>query len=191
METINLKSGKLDFDGVEPEMGMKLLSIYWNRQYHAGPIVYRAAFMRDMACDGPRFSKVLLNAMYFASSEYLSRIAASSVEGTIATRCDAADNCTQGMVFRRRAEALLYAPDAQLLFKSDLTTIQALLIMSHTLFSWCDEKSASWHYAGVAINMIIDLGLHTELVRQPVSSSSRHYEDLEIYRRAFWACFGS
>lgn len=190
METINLRSGKLDFDGEEPEMGMKLLSIFWNRQHHTGPIVYRPAFMRDMACGGRRFSKVLLNAMYFASSEYLSRVAASSLEGNMVARCDAADDCTQGMVFRRRAEGLLYDPDTQLLLKSDLTTVQALLIMSHTLFSWCDEKSASWQYAGIAINMIIDLGLHTETLRRSTSTYSPSPEDLEIHRRVFWTGFG-
>lgn len=191
METINLKSGKLDFDGVEPEMGMKLLSIHWNRQHAAGPVVYRPAFMRDMAQNGRRFSKILLNAMYFASSEYLSRAAVASMEGTTAAKCDAADKCTQGMVFRQRVDTLLQAPDAQLLFKSDVTTAQALLIMAHGLFSWCDERSASWHYAGIAINMIIDLGLHTETVRRPTQSHSHHSEDLEINRRLFWAAFGS
>lgn len=192
METINLKSGKLNFDDVEPETGMKLLSIYWNRQHSAGPIVYRPAFMRDMAQNGRRFSKILLNAMYFASSEYLSRAAvASSLQGTTAARCNAADNCTQGMVFRRRVDALLQAPDSQLLFKSDVTTAQALLIMAHTLFSWCDERSASWHYAGIAMNMIIDLGLHTEPVRRFTPSHCDQSEDLEVNRRVFWAAFGS
>ncbi|ETN39778.1 uncharacterized protein HMPREF1541_06004 [Cyphellophora europaea CBS 101466] len=189
METINLKSQKLDFDGVDSEQGMKLLSIYWNRQHHIGPIVYRTAFMRDMACNGSRFSKLLLNAMYFSASEYLSRAAASSLDGSVAARCAAADNCSEGMTFRRRAEALLHAADAQLLLKSDLTTVQALLIMSHTLFSWCDEKSASWHYAGMAISMIIDLGLHNEAGRRPDISSPYQIEDKEIYRRVFWAAF--
>lgn len=60
-----MRCGKLDFDGVEPGLGMHLLSVFWNRQHHSGPVVFRTAFMRDMARQGPYFSKLLLNAIYF------------------------------------------------------------------------------------------------------------------------------
>jgi hypothetical protein len=190
LETINLRSGKLDFDGVDPGEGMKLLSIYWNRQYHIGPVVYRPAFMRDMACNGPYFSKTLLNAMYFSSAEYVERASTANSGGGIASRCDTGDECSQGMIFRRRVEALVHDRSTKMLFQSSLTTAQALLLMSHTLFSWCDEKSASWHYAGLAINMLIDLGLHTESVSRPISLSTYRGEALEIRRRLYWAAYG-
>lgn len=189
MEMINSKSGKLDFDGVEPEMAMNMLSIFWNRQHHSGSIVYRPAFMRDMACNGPLFSKLLLNAIYFSTSEYLSRAAASGLEGIMATQCDAADNCTTGLEFRRKIDDMLHDPETRLLFKSQVTTIQALLIVSDTLFSWCDEKSASWLYSGIAIGMITDLGLHSESVNLS-ATSNRSANDIETHRRLFWAAFG-
>ncbi|KAL7915555.1 fungal-specific transcription factor domain-containing protein [Trichoderma velutinum] len=188
MEMINSKSGKLDFDGVEPEMAMNMLSIFWNRQHHSGSIVYRPAFMRDMACNGPLFSKLLLNAIYFSASEYLSRAAASGLEETMATRCDAADNCTTGLEFRRRIDDMLHDPETRLLFKSEVTTIQALIIVSDALFTWCDEKSASWHYSGIAISMITDLGLHSESVNLS-ATSNRSLENIETHRRLFWAAF--
>ncbi|KAJ4856808.1 fungal specific transcription factor domain-containing protein [Trichoderma breve] len=188
MEMINSKSGKLDFDGVEPEMAMNMLTIFWNRQHHSGSIVYRPAFMRDMACNGPLFSKLLLNAIYFSASEYLSRAAASGLEGIMATRCEVADNCTTGLEFRRRIDDMLHDPETRLLFKSEVTTIQALIIVSDALFSWCDEKSASWHYSGIAIGMITDLGLHSESVNLSVTSN-RSLENIETHRRLFWAAF--
>ncbi|KAL3442466.1 fungal-specific transcription factor domain-containing protein [Aspergillus insuetus] len=188
MEMINISSGKLDFDGVEPEMGLKLLTIFWNRQHHSGSTVYRPAFMRDMACNGPSFSKLLLNAIYFSAADYLSRAAASGVEGPIAARCQAADNCTLGFEFRRKFEDYLHDRETALRFRSQVTTIQALLLVSDTLFSWCDEKSLSWHYSGIAVNMIIDLGLHTEGQDQK-ATSARLAGELETHRRLFWAAF--
>jgi hypothetical protein len=35
LEDVNLRLGKLDFDGVEPELGQHLLSLHWNRQHHS------------------------------------------------------------------------------------------------------------------------------------------------------------
>ena len=35
LEDVNFRLGKLDFDGVEPELGQHLLSLHWNRQHHS------------------------------------------------------------------------------------------------------------------------------------------------------------
>jgi hypothetical protein len=173
-ETVNFLAGKLDFDGVDPELGMQLLSIYWNRQLSLGPVVYRTAFMRDMACAGPNFSKLLLNAIYFYSSKYSSRIEV----------CRSSNNkLTAGMVYRQRAMELL----AGCYDKSKISTIQALLIMSSALFTWCDEKSLSWLYAGMAFTMITDLGIQ---VGPNTLKNQFSEEDLEIRTRVFWAAYG-
>jgi hypothetical protein len=173
-ETVNFLAGKLDFDGIDPELGMHLLSIYWNRQLALGPVVYRTAFMRDMACAGPYFSKLLLNAIYFYSSKYSPRIEV----------CRSSNNrFTAGMVYRQRAVELL----AECFDKSKITTIQALLIISNALISWCDEKSISWIYAGMAFTMVTDLGLQVD----PNTLKKRFSEeDLEIRTRVFWAAYG-
>ncbi|MCJ1377519.1 hypothetical protein MMC17_000614 [Xylographa soralifera] len=78
LEDLNYKSGRLDFDGVDPELGMHLLSLHWNRQHHSFLIVHRPTFMRDMACAGRYFSKLLLNAIYFGASKFSSRIEVQS-----------------------------------------------------------------------------------------------------------------
>ena len=184
MEPIDLAAGRLDFDGVDPEVGMHLLSVFWNRQHASGLVVYRPAFMRDMACNGPYFSKLLLNAIFFSASKN-SPLTQFRCSGAVT------EAPTAVSPFRIRAEELLTTSTSGLptRMKSDITTIQALLIMSEALFAWCDERSLSWLYSGLAINMIVDLGIHTDR-RTPAMNKALTTEDLEIRRRLFWAAFG-
>ncbi|KAJ5332148.1 uncharacterized protein N7506_005931 [Penicillium brevicompactum] len=171
LEPLNLAAGKLDFDDVDPEIGMHLLSIYWSRQLYTAQIIYRPVFMRDMACQGPYFSKLLLNAIFFVVSKHCPRLE---------LRSDPNDPSTAGWKFRQRFTQLL----RDCFDKSEITTLQALLIMSNALFSRCDERSLSWLYAGNAFNMFIDLGLH---VLPTVDSISA--EELEIRKRVLWGAY--
>ena len=173
MEELNYRNGKLDFDGIPPDLGMHLLSLHWNRQHHSFLVTYRPAFMRDMACNGPYFSKLLLNAIYFGAAKFSPRLE---------VRKDPADVRTAGWQFRQRVRELL----GEALDKSDITTIQALLVMTNSLFALGDERSAAWLYSGLAFRMITDLGVHVDL------SNLRRFsdEDLEIRRRVFWGAFG-
>lgn len=157
---------------------MELLSNFWNRQHYLGSIVYRPAFMRDMVCKGAYYSDLLLNAILFAGSKYSDDPAARSI---------AEDKDTAGRPFRAKFEEILHGP--QVLFKSRVTTIQALLIVADGLFSWCNETSLSWHYMGLAISMIVDLGIHVDGAgrAQPGNYTP---EDIEVHRRVFWAAFG-
>lgn len=175
-EQVNARLGKLDFDGVEPELGLHLLSLHWNRQHHSFLITYRPAFMRDMACNGPYFSKLLLNAIYFSAAKFSPRHELRRERDNVRTA---------GWRFRERVRELLGGA----LDKSDITTIQALLVMTNSLFALGDERSAAWLYAGLAFRMIVDLGMHVE---SPKLTSHRKFsdEDSEIRRRVFWAAFG-
>ncbi|PVH97473.1 hypothetical protein DM02DRAFT_730552 [Periconia macrospinosa] len=177
LERINLVSGKLDFEGIDASLGSELLQTFWNRQHHSGTVVYRPAFMRDMACHGPNFSSLLLNAMLFVAVKHPPLQLSNDT---------ASQSCVNGITFRRKAEALLYQADTPLLSKSILTTAQALLLMADALFSWCDERSLSWHYLGMAISMIVDLGLHTA---RSAFYCTRSAEDQEIGRRVFWSAY--
>ena len=178
MEELNYRAGTLDFDGVDPELGMHLLSLHWNRQHHSFLITYRPAFMRDMASGGagPYFSKILLNAIYFGASKFSPRRE---------VRRDPDDVRTAGWRFRARVRGLL----GEALDRSEITTIQALLVMTNSLFALGDERSAAWLYAGLAFRMIIDLGMHVDA---PELGSPRKFsdEDVEIRRRVFWGAFG-
>jgi hypothetical protein len=176
LETVNFRLGNLDFDGVEPELGMHLLSLHWNRQHHSFLTTYRPAFMRDMACGGPYFSKLLLNAIYFGASKFSPRHEVRRV---------ADDVRTAGWQFRERVRELLGGA----LDKSEITTIQALLVMTNSLFALGDERSAAWLYAGLAFRMIVDLGMHVDTVNL-AKTRKLSDEDYEIRRRVFWAAFG-
>jgi hypothetical protein len=130
--------------------------------------------MRDMACGGPYFSKLLLNAIYFGASKFSPRLE---------VRRDPDDVRTAGWLYRRRVKELL----GQSLDSSEITTIQALLVMTNSLFALGDERSAAWLYAGIALRMIVDLGMHVDAQGLPRLSD----EDLEIRRRVFWGAFGN
>lgn len=168
-EDINARAGKLDFDGVDPELGRHLLNLHWNRQHHSFLVTYRPAFMRDMACNGPYFSKILLNAIYYGASKFSPRLE---------LRKDPEDVRTAGWQFRNRVRDLL----GQALDHSEITTIQALLQMSNSLFALGDEQSAAWVYAGTAFRMLVDLGLHVDATLLP-NMHRLSEEDLEIRRR--------
>ncbi|KAL2862458.1 PrpF protein-domain-containing protein [Aspergillus lucknowensis] len=172
MEQLNFVQNKLDFDGVDPDLGMHLLSLHWNRQHHSFLITYRPAFMRDMACNGPYFSKLLLNAIYFGAAKFSPRLE---------VRKDPNDVRTAGWKYRERVRELLGGA----LDCSDITTIQALLVMTNSLFALGDERSAAWLYAGLAFRMLTDLGMHVDLT----STHRFSDEDLEIRRRIFWGAF--
>ncbi|KAL4950980.1 PrpF protein-domain-containing protein [Aspergillus filifer] len=172
MEQLNFSQGKFDFDGVDPDLGMHLLSLHWNRQHHSFLITYRPAFMRDMACGGPYFSKLLLNAIYFGAAKFSPRLE---------VRKDPNDVRTAGWKYRERVRELLGGA----LDRSDITTIQALLVMTNSLFALGDERSAAWLYSGLAFRMLIDMGMHVDLTNTRRFSD----EDLEIRRRVFWAAF--
>ena len=175
LEPMNMRQGKLDFDGVDPELGMHLLSLHWNRQHHSFLVTYRPAFMRDMARGGPYFSKLLLNAIYFGASKFSNRPE---------VRKDPDDARTSGWMFRNRIKELL----GDALDHSKITTIQALLVMASSLFALGDERSAAWLYAGTAFRMIIDLGMHVDATMLP-NMRRLSEEDLEIRRRVFWGAF--
>ncbi|KAG9496625.1 hypothetical protein J7337_011401 [Fusarium musae] len=179
LEKVNLRAGKFDFRGVDPKVGMDLLSKFWNRQHYMGSIVYRPAFMRDMACKGPYYSDLLLIAMLFAGSMHTVDAAALRSTGKLNSI---------GRPYRMKFEQALHASGSQVLFKSEITTIQALLVVSDALFSWCNERSLSWHYLGIAISMLIDLGLHIDGPARRCSKKTSA-EDTEIERRVFWATF--
>ncbi|KAI1009019.1 hypothetical protein LB504_001940 [Fusarium proliferatum] len=179
LEKVNIRAGKLNFGDVDPKVGLDLLSKFWNRQHYMGSIVYRPVFMRDMASKGPYYSDLLLTATLFAGSMHTVDAAALRNTGRLNSI---------GRPYRIKFEQALHACGSQVLFKSEITTIQALLVVSDALFSWCNERSLSWHYLGIAISMIIDLGLHID---GPARRSSKRAsaEDTEVERRVFWATF--
>lgn len=124
-----------------------------------------------MACGGPYFSKLLLNAILFSVSKFSNRPE---------TYDDPSDQSTAGLRFLRRCKDLL----GSALDQSSIPTIQAMLLLSSSLFA-LGHQSAPWLYSGIAIRMIFDLGLQHDGLSPSIKA-----EDLEIRRRVVWAAFG-
>ncbi|KAI4749495.1 hypothetical protein E4T50_00265 [Aureobasidium sp. EXF-12298] len=147
---------------------MDLLSHYWDRQLHAGLIVYRTVFMRDLAAGGGTFfSKLLLNALFFSASKHVPE----SWE-------DSSDPASSGSRYRKRFFELLEGER----YRCSITTIQGLLIVANTLFSRCDERSLSWLLTGNAFQMLVHMRLHLD-------DLSESPEKREVRRRLYWGAY--
>jgi hypothetical protein len=162
-----------DIDSVPIELAMHLHDIHWNRQHHSFLLVYRPAYTRDMLCDGPYFSKFLANAIFASASKFSDRPE---------VRDDASNPRTAGSRFLRRSDELLRGEESPF-EKSSIPTIAGLLLLGSTFIAR-GEVSKSWKYAGLAIRMVYDLGLHLDS-RDPGLAA----EDIEIRRRLFWGAF--
>jgi hypothetical protein len=97
-----------------------------------------------MACGGPYFTRLLLNALFFSVSKFSNRLDVYE---------DTMDQTTAGKRFLRRVKELL----GEALDQSSVPTIQAMLLLSSSLFA-LGNQSAAWLYSGIAIQMVFDLG---------------------------------
>ncbi|SJX63039.1 related to nitrogen assimilation transcription factor nit-4 [Sporisorium reilianum f. sp. reilianum] len=177
-EVMNVVAGKMDFDGVEPELAIHLLNLHWNRQHHAYLVTYRPLFMRDMAAPAGKakyFSKLLFHAILFGAAKFSDRIDQ--------VRSDVNDPSTAGLQFLERVQQLL--PEA--LIKSRITTVQALLLLACTHYARGSE-SAAWLHSGLAFRMALDLGMNEDSI-ELVASGNMAIEELELRRRVVWAAF--
>lgn len=175
---MNVVAGRLDFDGVEPELALHLLNLHWNRQHHAYLVTYRPLFMRDMAAPPGKakyFSKLLFHAILFGAAKFSDRIEQ--------VRSDINDPSTAGMQFLERVQQLL--PEA--LIKSRITTVQALLLLACTHYARGSE-SAAWLHSGLAFRMAVDLGMNEDSI-ELIASGNMALEELELRRRVVWAAF--
>lgn len=131
--------------------------------------------MRDWACGGPHYSKLLLNAIYHNASRHAS-------EDSI--RLYGPNSATLRARFLQRFKELL----RESFDHSTTTTVQALLVMSASISALDNGRTVAWLYSGMAYRMIIDLGLHTN---EPRFSTFKQVseEDIEIQRRIFWSAF--
>lgn len=88
-----------------------------------------------MACSGPYFSKLLLNAIFFSVTKFSDRAEVYD---------DPLDQETAGKRFLRRVKELL----EEALDQSTVPTIQAMLLLSSCLLA-LGHQSAAWLYSGI------------------------------------------
>ncbi|KAJ8613448.1 hypothetical protein MRB53_036933 [Persea americana] len=126
--------------------------------------VYRPAFVRDMAIDGPYCTPFLLLIICgHAASHYHESIADALMS---------------------RARTLL---GFEMQKPSSIATIQGLLQFSaHEMVA--GAVSQAWLYSGMAFRMMTDLGLH-QMNEQDDAFANLSLEELEIRKRLFWSCF--
>lgn len=173
LENLHLSSNQFDLDGVETKLAADLLSIFWTRSNSLFMLVYRPVFMRDWANGGQYFSRLLLNAIYFNASRYITDAKQGSAGSKFGER------------FRKRFKDLLESSYD----KSRITTMQALLLVSVSLSAVGKDRSFAWLYSGLGFRMMFDLGLHTSRSDSLQAAGKRSPEDLESNRRLFWSAF--
>ncbi|KIW88135.1 uncharacterized protein Z519_11246 [Cladophialophora bantiana CBS 173.52] len=173
---------KIDFDGLDWEVAHHLLELHWNHHHLGFMGTYRPAIMHSLATHGPHCNKLLLNALFYSASLQSSRPnmndSASGVE-------------SYGARFFRRFQSLL-ATEIQ---TSTTTNIAALTFMGSACVS-NGKQTIGWLFAGIAYRMIVDMGLHIDPNKLPISSLVPGKPqilptsvDLEIQRRYIWGAY--
>ncbi|OBT70731.1 hypothetical protein VF21_10138 [Pseudogymnoascus sp. 05NY08] len=169
-----LAYARLDGHGlVSPDMGSKLLKIYWTWQHPLHNCVYRPCFFRDMAIGGPYYSEFLLMSIY--------ALAARHVDENDPRFLDIG----RGEKFLERARVLLLAELSQ--SKPRIPTIQGLLVLGGRQCA-IGNSSEGWLYTGMAIRMLKDVGLHLNSHRLK-GLESLTPADLEARKRLFFSAY--
>jgi hypothetical protein len=171
-----------DFDGVDYETALHLLELHWNHQHTAYLWTYRPAILNSLTNDGPHASKLLLNAIFFASALNSERES---------FREDKDDPQTKGNRFLARFNELLL-PE---LDSSSIPNAVALLQIGSSLVA-IGRQTSGWLYSGLGYRMMVDLGLHVDphKIRNPgglasTIDSSMSFIDIELQRRVFWGAY--
>lgn len=175
-------NSEVDCDGLDFDTAIHFLDIHWNRQHCAFLLSYRPIIMEHFATNGPYVNKLLLNAIYFASSLHSRRTEAPN---------NVADNQSTGLQFLTRFKSLLETE----LETSSVPSIVGLLLMGSSLVSH-GRQTLGWLYCGLAYRMIIDLGLHLDTstiqTSHSISSSAKvtfEIAEIEMHRRVFWGAY--
>jgi hypothetical protein len=169
---------KVDFDGLEPEMALHLLDLHWNRHHLGYLYTYRPAVMDSLINGGPHANKLLLNAIYYASSLFSDRIS---------LRSDPRDPQTQGDHFYSRFRHLLVDE----LDNPSIPSAGALLLCGSSLVSH-GKQSAGWVLCGIAYRMVTDLGCHLGIQSQDSKSAETSRSvmmESEMRKRLYWGAF--
>jgi hypothetical protein len=180
---------KFDLDGLDWETADHLFQLHFNHHHLGFLLTYRPAIMHSLATGGPHCNKLLLNAIYYTAALQSSR------ENM---RDDPAHPEYLGVKFFQRFQSLL-ATEIQ---TSSTATIGALVSMGSSCVS-NGRQTIGRIYAGIAYQMIVDLGLHVDPEKVQMSSlvmssteppgssssSSLTAVDLEIQKRYVWGAY--
>ena len=148
-----------------------LLTLYFCWQHPFYTLLSQDGFLSDMEQGRRKYcSPLLVNAMLAAACCYSDREYG---------RTDHHDPATAGDHFFTEARRLLWESEG-----SSLTTIQALGLMGIREAS-CSRESSGFHYAGRAVRMAVELGLHLD----HTGPESKDAFDVEVRKITFWGVF--
>ncbi|KAI8657092.1 Zn(2)-C6 fungal-type domain-containing protein [Fusarium sp. Ph1] len=133
--------------GVDTKVGMALLDIYWTWLHPLHNCVYRPCLVMDLALGGQYCSDFLLMCIFALAARHLPEQDLSCPD------------IGKGEDFVKRAKELLLQEMAA--DKPTIPTIQGLLILGGRQCA-VGKSSEGWLYTGMAIRMMIDIGLHLD-----------------------------
>ncbi|KAL6914911.1 hypothetical protein FSST1_012671 [Fusarium sambucinum] len=139
------KSKSMAAYGITNEMGWQLLDMYWTWLHPLHNCIYRPVFIMDMALNGTYYSEFLLMSIFALAGRHLGRQEGDSVDSNMGDR------------FFTRAKMLLM--DELDNAKPRITTIQGLLILGGRQCA-IGKSSQGWLFTGMAIRMMVDIGIH-------------------------------
>ncbi|KAJ1983286.1 hypothetical protein H4R34_001370 [Dimargaris verticillata] len=199
---------------ISPLIKSRCLKAYFKYIHPYIPLLHKQVFLDDIRNNNRHPPALLMNAIYAVSSSYVSFAPQGAGKLTQPLMGSSEINemlnlIRPGDVFFDRARRLLN----QEYVRGSVTTIQSLLLMA--LYQQQQGSITSWMYAGMAIRLAIDLGLH-RYVENPVPISplwnrpdisdqtldkptAENPEitptmtdcllELEIRRRTWWMCY--
>ncbi|SCV60337.1 uncharacterized protein FFFS_14906 [Fusarium fujikuroi] len=139
------KSKSMAAFGISDETGWQLLDMYWTWLHPLHNCIYRPVFLMDMALNGTYYSDFLLMAIFTLAARHLSRQEGDSIDSNM------------GDKFFSRAKMLLM--DELDNTKPRIPTIQGLLILGGRQCA-IGRSSQGWLFTGMAIRMMVDIGIH-------------------------------
>ncbi|EEU48974.1 uncharacterized protein NECHADRAFT_75680 [Fusarium vanettenii 77-13-4] len=153
-----------------------LVETYFEWEQPWFQVVDRKLFFESRRDGGRYFSSLLLYCILAIASRY------SPLEQV---RTDAQDTNTAGLGFLQQAEALLQVD----LKWPSITTIQSLTIMA-IMYVAIGSDASGWLHHGMAIRLVLDMGLNLDASSAP-GSSSLTAEDIQLRHQIYWSLYCS
>ncbi|RMJ07962.1 hypothetical protein CDV36_012432 [Fusarium kuroshium] len=153
-----------------------LIEIYFEWEQPWFQVVDRKLFLESRRDGGRYFSHLLLYSILAIASRY------TSLEEV---RTDTQDVNTAGLGFLQQAEARLQAD----LKWPSITTIQSLTIMA-IMYVAIGSDASGWLHHGMAIRLVLDMGLNLDATSAP-GSSSLTAEDIQLRHQIYWSLYCS
>ncbi|KAH7329677.1 fungal-specific transcription factor domain-containing protein [Stachybotrys elegans] len=161
--------------GVDTKTGIALLDIYWTWLHPLHHLVYRPAFVMDLALGGPHCSDFLLLCIFALAARHLPSEGSGPELGS-----------ARGEEYATRARTLLLGEMTAA--RPSIPTIQGLLILGGRQCA-IGSSSQGWLYTGMAIRMMQDVGLHLDTTRLAGVAEKWTPTELEVRKRLYNAAY--